>query len=89
MARMFENCNDIINELQHNISMTMDGVDKTTGLIGFRRYNVYRFDWAKKDEIREFIRSREDIYKKCFNHSDLEQSVLSDLLDAGLIYSED
>ena len=86
MARMFENKDNILNELQRNISMTMDGVDKTTGLIGFRRYNVYKFDWAKKDEILNFIKSREDIYKKSFNHSDLEQSVLSDLLDEGLIY---
>ena len=86
MARMFENTDSIIKELQHNISMTMDGVDKTTGLIGFRRYNVYKFDMKDYDKITEFIKSREDIYKKCFNHSDLEQSVLSDLLSVGLIY---
>ena len=86
MARMFENTDSIIKELQHNISMTMDGVDATTGLIGFRRYNVYKFDWNDKDKIIAYIESREDIYKKCFNKSDLEQSVLSDLLSEGLIY---
>lgn len=85
MARMFEKIENLEAALTENITMSMDGADKTTGLIGFKRYNIYKFDMKEWDAIENFIKSRYDIYRKCFNESDLAQSILSDLLNEGLI----
>ena len=86
MKRMFEDAGNFIEEITDAITMTRDGSDNTKGSIGFKRYKVYNFDVENWDAIDEYILKHAPIYERCYNKSDLAQSIISDLLDESLIY---
>jgi len=63
--------------------------DMETGMMGIMGHNIYKFKREDLNMINNYLEDHKELYTKCFNESDLAQTIISDLLAAGYLTWDD